>query len=71
MAPSGRQEAEAMSSDDAATEKVKERVLARVDALAGDLCDLSRDLHAHPETAFEERRSAASICSVASVHPIS
>jgi amidohydrolase len=44
---------------------VKERVAARVESLAGQLCDLSRDLHSHPETAFEEHRSSERICAVA------
>jgi len=49
-------------------ELVKERVIARIDSLAGSLRDLSHDLHAHPETAFEERRSSEKICELAARH---
>jgi amidohydrolase len=39
----------------------KQRAASVVDRLAGDLVALSHDLHAHPETAFEEHRSAAAV----------
>jgi amidohydrolase len=40
---------------------VKVRAAAAVDRRLGDLTALSRDLHDHPETSFEERRSAAAV----------
>ncbi len=39
--------------------EVKQRAVAGVDALAGDLVALSRRMHANPEVAFEERQAAA------------
>ncbi len=45
---------------------MKSAAYALVDSLAGDLVALSHDLHAHPETAFREERSAARIASLAS-----
>jgi amidohydrolase len=40
---------------DAAT--LKERMCARIDALADQLLDLSHDIHAHPELCFEEHHA--------------
>ncbi len=39
----------------------KQLAAAVVDAHMGDLVALSHDLHAHPETSFEEHRSAAAV----------
>ena len=38
---------------------MKERILKRADELKGELLRLSHDIHAHPETSFEEFRAAA------------
>jgi len=40
-------------------ETAKRRACATVDRLAGELIAVSRDLHAHPETAHREHRAAA------------
>ena len=37
---------------------LKERAIAAVDELSGELWEIATDIHAHPEIAFEERRSA-------------
>jgi amidohydrolase len=42
-------------------EDLKARVCAAIDARAEALVALSRDLHAHPEIAFEEHRSSAAL----------
>ncbi|QQC91877.1 amidohydrolase [Streptomyces alfalfae] len=48
-------------SDDPARDRTPAApaALAGLDALQGDLADLYRDLHAHPEPSFEEHRTAA------------
>lgn len=38
---------------------MKEKLIKRVDELAGELIELSRRIHENPETAFEERQAAA------------
>ena len=42
--------------------ELKERVMKEVDLLKGRLVDISLDLHAHPETKFEEVRSCDVLC---------
>src|SRR3954471_19184425 len=37
---------------------VEERVLSGLDGIMSDLEDLYRDIHAHPELSFQERRTA-------------
>jgi amidohydrolase len=39
--------------------KAKDDLCVAIDAMAGDLLAVSRDIHANPELAFEERRAAA------------
>jgi amidohydrolase len=39
--------------------KAKDDLCAAIDAMGGDLLAVSRDIHANPELAFEERRAAA------------
>lgn len=46
----------------------KARVSARIDAIADVLCEVSHDLHAHPETGFAEHRSARVLCETAARH---
>ena len=41
-----------------------ERVLARVDELTGELLDLRRDLHAHPELSWHEERTTELVTQV-------
>ena len=40
---------------------MKDRIAARIDALAGSLDELALQIHAHPETAYEERFAAAGL----------
>ncbi len=42
--------------------KFKQRAIERIDALGGDLIQLSETIHAHPELAFKEYQSAALLC---------
>jgi amidohydrolase len=42
--------------------ELKTAVIADIDALYPELAGVSRTLHAHPEVAFEERRSSALLC---------
>lgn len=41
---------------------MQDEVLAAIDAAAGELWDLALDIHGHPETAFQEHRSADRLC---------
>ncbi len=41
---------------------MQDEVLAAIDAAAGELWDLALDIHAHPEIAFQEHRSADRLC---------
>ncbi len=43
-------------------ETLRGQVLAAVDEAAGELWDLARDIHANPEVAFHEHRSADRLC---------
>jgi amidohydrolase len=43
---------------------IKQRVVAEVEARRGELIGLARTIHAHPEIAFEEHRSAALLCDI-------
>ncbi len=47
-------------------EALKKRVCDAIDARADELVRVSRDIHAHPELAFEEVRAAALLCATAS-----
>ena len=42
-------------------QQLKDRIATRIDALAASLDDLALQIHAHPETAYEERFAAAGI----------
>ncbi len=42
-------------------EQAKERARQAVDAIAGELTRISREIHTYPELAFEERRAAAQL----------
>ncbi|MBI3975502.1 MAG: hypothetical protein HY334_03835, partial [Armatimonadetes bacterium] len=42
--------------------ELRAEVLAAIDAAAVDLWALALDIHAHPEIAFQERRSAERLC---------
>ncbi|HEX3789005.1 MAG TPA: amidohydrolase [Pseudonocardiaceae bacterium] len=44
--------------------QITDRIAAAVHELAGDAEKLSRDIHAHPETAFEEFHAAEQLCAV-------
>lgn len=46
----------------------KEDICTAVDAIAPELLDVSRDIHAHPELAFEEERAAALLVRTARGH---
>jgi amidohydrolase len=43
---------------DATLAELKTRAIARIDELSGRLAELAVDIHAHPELAFQEHRSA-------------
>jgi amidohydrolase len=58
------------SPHDGAPAPARARVTAAVDALAADLRELSHDLHAHPETAFAEHRSAAALAGLLARHGV-
>lgn len=51
--------------------KLWQRVAAAVESYQDDLVALSLDLHAHPEVAFEEHRSAAAIAELLEQHGVS
>ena len=46
------------------TEKLKQRVMAQVDARSDELIHLADTIHANPEIAFEEHESAELLCQV-------
>lgn len=48
----------------------RERLDARVDALAPELSTLAREIHAHPELRFEEHRAAAFIADAVERHGV-
>lgn len=47
---------------------MKDQVIARVDALGGELIQLSHDIHAHPEVAYTEYQSSALIADLLRKH---
>jgi len=53
------------SAYDGAGDEWRARVVADVEASGGDLVALAMDLHAHPELAFAETRSAAAVAGLA------
>jgi amidohydrolase len=48
--------------------EVKRRIAAAVDAAAGEIVELSREIHKDPEPAFEEHRAAARVSAVVGRH---
>ena len=42
--------------------KLKQQIAKRIDGLCHSLIGLARQLHAHPELAFEERKAQAALC---------
>lgn len=50
---------------------LKQRALAIIDALRDDLIRVSTEIHAHPELAFHEHRSAELLCSLLEEHGFS
>lgn len=51
-----------------ATDALKQRIAARRAELDGELVDLSNDLHANPETAWQEHRSSAAVARLPAAH---
>lgn len=54
--------------DDAEIEDLKARAIAAIDAAAGDLVEVSHEIHAHPEQNYEERFAADLLARTASHH---
>jgi amidohydrolase len=48
--------------------ETKNRAIARVDELSAELGELAADIHAHPETAFNEHRSAQALAELLRRH---
>lgn len=46
-------------------QELKQNVIDAIDSMASDLIQVSRDIHARPELAFEEFYAADRLCSVA------
>jgi len=44
------------------TEELKQIVVNRIDAMAAQLLDISHDIHAHPELAFDEHHASSLLC---------
>ena len=44
------------------TEELKQIVVNRIDAMAAQLLDVSHDIHAHPELAFNEHHASSLLC---------